>query len=95
MARVARHIFVSGRVQGVAFRWYTQEKATRLGVSGWARNLRDGRVEAHLEGEDAAMKTMLAWLKKGPGLARVTNLDVREREPEGYGAFEIRPSFPV
>ena len=91
MARVARHVFVSGRVQGVAFRWATQEKAVRLGISGWARNLRDGRVEAHLEGDDAAIKAMLAWLGKGPTLAKVTSLDVREREPEGYGEFEIRP----
>ena len=87
-----RHVYVRGRVQGVAFRWYTQEKAAELGVSGWVRNLADGRVEAWLEGDGHAVGEMLAWLRRGPPSARVEGVDAREREPEGFGAFEVRRS---
>ena len=55
MDRVGRHVYVSGRVQGVAFRWYAQEKAVELGVRGWIRNLGDGRVEAWVEADGGAV----------------------------------------
>ena len=88
--RIARRVLVSGRVQGVAFRWATQRRARDLGLAGWVRNLRDGRVEVFLETDaEARLAEMLAWLAKGPPPARVDALDVREREPEGATSFEI------
>jgi acylphosphatase len=92
MARTGRHVFVSGRVQGVAFRWYARERAEELGIGGWIRNLADGRVEAWVEADDERVDAMLAWLRSGPPSARVTGLDVREREPRGLEEFEVRPS---
>ena len=92
MPSKARHVFVSGRVQGVAFRWATQEEAQRLGVGGWVRNLVDERVEVWAEGEAPGVDALLRWLEHGPPSARVDGLDVREREPEGLVGFEVRRS---
>ncbi len=92
MARLARHVYVKGRVQGVAFRWYAQEQANQLGVSGWIQNLADGRVEVWVEGEAEAVERMLAWLRRGPPSARVEGLEVSEREPEHLSSFEVRHS---
>lgn len=90
MSRACRHVFVRGRVQGVAFRWYTQERAVELGLGGWVRNLPDGRVEAWIEGPEAALGEMLAWLRRGPPAARVEGTDVSEPPARGLGSFEIR-----
>ena len=90
MQRLARHVTISGRVQGVAFRWYTKERAEALGVAGWVRNMLDGRVEAWIEGDPAALESMLEFLRQGPSHARVRGVDAREREPEGLRGFEIR-----
>ncbi len=90
MASVCRHVLVSGRVQGVAFRWYAREAAEGLGVSGWVRNLPDGRVEAWIEGEEGSVRAMLGWLEKGPPAAHVTGVQVSERDPEGVEGFEVR-----
>jgi len=90
-----RHVFVRGRVQGVAFRWYARERAQELGLAGWVRNRRDGRVEAWLQGEAAAVEAMLVWLRRGPPAARVEGLEVRgvpAAAAAADGAFEIRPS---
>jgi acylphosphatase len=64
-------IVVSGRVQGVGFRQAAVEAAERLGVTGWVRNLPDGRVEALAEGDQAAVENLVAWCKRGPRPARV------------------------
>jgi len=100
MGRTACHAFVSGRVQGVAFRWSTRERAQALGVGGWVRNLHDGRVEVWIEGEAGSVEALVAWLRDGPPSARVTGVDVRPVAPDvtdgrGEGAlpaFEVRPS---
>ncbi len=92
MPRSSRHIFVSGRVQGVAFRWYTRDRALELGLTGWVRNLADGRVEAWIEGEDEAVEEMRHWLETGPSHAHVTGADVREGEAKGRRGFSIRPT---
>ena len=92
MPQTSRHIFVSGRVQGVAFRWYTRDQALELGVRGWVRNLADGRVEAWVEGEDEAVEAMRRWLEAGPAQARVTQAEVREGEAKGCTGFAIRPT---
>ncbi len=85
------HVFISGRVQGVAFRHYTVKKALSLNLKGWVRNLDDGRVEAVLEGDDAPVDAMLAWCKKGPSSACVTHVDVQEEPCSGqYVDFRIK-----
>lgn len=85
------HVFISGRVQGVAFRHYTVKTARSLNLGGWVRNLDDGRVEALFAGDDAAVDAMLAWCRKGPASARVTSVDIQE-EPFSvqYEDFKIR-----
>jgi acylphosphatase len=85
------HVFISGRVQGVAFRHYTMKTARSLNLGGWVRNLDDGRVEVLFEGDDAAVDAMLAWCWKGPASAHVTHVDVQE-EPFSaqYEDFKIR-----
>ncbi|MDI6639363.1 MAG: acylphosphatase, partial [Methanocellales archaeon] len=60
------HAFVSGRVQGVFFRSFTRSEATSLGIHGWVRNLRDGRVEVLAEGEKSALDELLGRLREGP-----------------------------
>lgn len=85
----ARRVLVSGRVQGVAFRWATLAKARELGVNGWVRNLVDGRVEAHVEAEAGALTEMLRWLGEGPATARVDELDVSDAPAEGRLDFAV------
>jgi acylphosphatase len=86
----ARRAVVRGRVQGVAFRDGTLREAERLGVRGWVRNLGDGTVEVHAEGDREAVEALLAWCREGPPAARVEGVDVREAEPEGRSAFAVR-----
>lgn len=84
------HIFVSGIVQGVFFRYSTSIKAKQLGLTGWVRNLRDGRVEMVCEGKDDAIKEMIAWSKKGPPGAFVEKIDVQYEEYQGeFTDFQI------
>ena len=86
------HVFISGRVQGVAFRHYTVKMARSLNLGGWVRNLGDGRVEAVIEGDDDLVDAMLAWCKKGPPLSHVTHVDVQEEPCSGeYEDFSIKP----
>ncbi|MCP3917551.1 MAG: acylphosphatase [bacterium] len=85
----ALHVLVSGRVQGVAFRWHTRDAARAIGVRGWVRNVDDGRVEVHCEGPEDKLELFLAFLAEGPPASRVTGL---EREPagtQGADSFEI------
>ncbi len=67
----ARHCFVSGIVQGVAYRYFTRDAATRLGLVGWVRNLPDGRVEAFLQGPEASLARCIEAMDAGPPHARV------------------------
>ncbi len=85
----AIQVRVTGRVQGVSFRWYAQEQARRLGVVGWVRNEPDGSVLLHAEGDDAAVDTLITWCHDGPGLARVRDVAVREAAPSGATSFDI------
>jgi acylphosphatase len=87
----ARHILVSGLVQGVGFRWWAQATARRLGSAGWARNLPDGRVEVHAQGEPAAVAAMVAWLGRGPAGAEVSLVEEEPAAAEpGLEGFFIR-----
>jgi acylphosphatase len=89
MTRV--HARIRGRVQGVAFRAYTQDEAERLGLSGWVRNREDGSVELWAEGDETALRTLIAWCKHGPPAARVESVDADWGEAEGKSAgFHIR-----
>lgn len=85
------HVFVSGRVQGVFFRDNTCRKARELGITGWVKNLPDGKVEAIFEGEEEKIKEMVEWTKRGPVFAKVNNLNVEWQEYKGeFKDFEIR-----
>jgi acylphosphatase len=88
--RIDRHVRVSGIVQGVFFRAWTQAQARELAVSGWVRNCPDGSVEAHLSGEDHAVERMIQRMQSGPSNARVEELTVEEAEPVSTGRFEVR-----
>ncbi|KKQ77040.1 MAG: acylphosphatase, acylphosphatase [Parcubacteria group bacterium GW2011_GWC1_38_6] len=76
MEKTRADIFVAGRVQGVAFRHSARIKAKKLGITGWIKNLNDGRVEAILEGEKSAVEKMIQWMKRGPILANVDEVEV-------------------
>lgn len=81
---------VSGRVQGVGFRYTMQAEAQRLGVDGWVRNRLDGSVEAFLAGDPDAVEGVIAWAHDGPAGARVDDVDVVEGTGESASGFEIR-----
>jgi acylphosphatase len=84
------HITISGRVQGVAFRASTQGTAAILSLTGWVKNLRDGRVEAVFEGEDSQVEAMRRWCEHGPPLARVSGVDFHEEDYTGeFSDFTI------
>jgi acylphosphatase len=74
--RIRRHVIVTGRVQGVGFRFHTADEANRLGIAGWVRNLPDSSVEAEFEGSASAVESMLAWVRVGPPSAEVTGVDI-------------------
>jgi acylphosphatase len=79
--RVARRFLISGRVQGVGFRYFAHDVALREGVTGWVRNLPDGRVEARVEGESEAVTRVERSLRTGPRGARVDDVFVDEEDP--------------
>jgi acylphosphatase len=84
-------VYVSGRVQGVAFRDAARREADRTGVSGWVSNLSDGRVEAVFEGDSSGVREMIRWCESGPSAASVENVETAFEEPLGEaGGFEIR-----
>ncbi len=85
----AVQVRVTGRVQGVAFRWDAQHEARRIGVTGWVRNAPDGSGLAHVEGEPDLVNDMVVWLRHGPAAARVSNAAVREAAVSGASTFEI------
>jgi len=90
MAEPARRVRVTGRVQGVFFRAWTQQQARELGVNGWVRNASDGSVEAHLEGDEAAIKALVDRLWRGPPAAEVDDVQVEEAASDGASRFEVR-----
>lgn len=87
------HVFISGRVQGVAFRHYTVKTALSLNLGGWVRNLGDGRVEAVFEGDETAVNKMLAWCWKGPSSAHVTHVDIQEEPFSDHPFIDFRIKF--
>ncbi len=87
---VRRRVLISGRVQGVGFRWSCQRVADSLSLSGWCRNLPDGRVEAVFEGDPKAVEQAVAWCRGGPPSALVTAVDVVPEMPDGLRGFGLR-----
>ena len=85
----ARRAVVSGRVQGVGFRFFAERAAKKAGVVGWVRNLPDGRVETVVEGSDDAIERYLGELRNGPLGSRVTDVAVEDRQPGNFESFEI------
>lgn len=78
---IRRAVTVRGAVQGVSFRWYTMQVATRLGVSGWVRNEPDGSVRLEVQGPERDVVELVDWVRHGPRLARVTEVQVQEQTP--------------
>ncbi|MCA1813799.1 MAG: acylphosphatase [Halobacteriales archaeon] len=89
-SRVRLHCWVAGKVQGVSYRASTQQHAGKLALRGWVRNLADGRVECVLEGPGERVEQMVAWLRKGPPLARVSEVRTEHEAEEGLRGFEVR-----
>lgn len=84
---------ISGRVQGVSFRYYTYHEALKLGLSGWVRNLWDGRVEALFQGTKSDVERILAWCESGPPAARVDVVQVDWGEAiDPHEGFKVRPT---
>ena len=83
-------IIVTGKVQGVFFRDTARQIATRLGLTGFARNEKDGSVHIEVEGDDAALREFLKWCPDGSELAKVDSVEHSEHETVGHQGFEIR-----
>ena len=84
---VRKRALVSGRVQGVFFRDSARQEAERLGISGSARNLPDGRVEIVAEGDEEAVERLIEWCRSGPSYADVTDVEVETEKPRGAKGF--------
>jgi acylphosphatase len=94
MPEARAHIFVSGRVQGVFFRGDTVERADRLQLTGWARNLSDGRVEIVAEGGKEAAQSLIDWCWQGPTDAQVSDVEILWETPTGeFNGFEQKHTF--
>jgi len=90
MGESAKHVRVTGRVQGVFYRAWSQAQARELAISGWIRNCPDGSVEAHLQGDDSSVSRMIDRMRRGPANARVDDVEVEDAAPEDSGRFELR-----
>ncbi len=93
-AKIAKRYFVSGMVQGVGFRYFTQDAAEKLRVSGFVRNLRDGRVEVFVMGAAQQHAEFRAQLERGPRFASISGVqeETAAPDPQYEGGFVINPS---
>lgn len=90
MSEIRRRVFISGLVQGVAFRAYTRQAAQHIGVTGWVRNLPDGRVEAVIEGQEPQVEQMINWCRKGSPASRVDHVEISDESPTNeFPDFDI------
>jgi len=88
--QIARRMMITGQVQGVGFRWFAVDAASREGATGWVRNLPDGRVEAFVEGDLDAVTRVERALRRGPSRSRIERITVVDEEPSGaYATFSI------
>jgi len=81
---------ISGNVQGVGFRASMRRRARNNDVTGWVKNLENGKVEAVLEGEKDSVAKIMEWARKGPSIANVENIELEEKEPEYIETFKIK-----
>ena len=88
-SKSARRWIVRGRVQGVGFRYFAQNSALSLGLTGYARNLDDGDVEVYAAGPESALSDLAARLHLGPSHAEVRGVEEQEASVKQYGSFEI------
>ena len=86
-----RHLKITGRVQGVSFRYSMRAEARRLGVTGWVRNRHDGSVEAVVQGPAEAADALVEWSRQGPPGARVTGVEI-DAAAGDYADFELKPT---
>lgn len=86
----ATHLIIHGKVQGVFYRDWTVDTARSHDLTGWVRNLSDGTVEAHLEGEDSAIRAMIEAMHSGPPRAAPTRIEEEAVDSEGLDSFERR-----
>ena len=88
---IARHLTIKGRVQGVGFRYHMSRIARELGVTGWVRNRHDGSVEALVAGTSDTVDKIIAWARRGPGHAVVTEVEIAE-DSGSYASFDTLPT---
>jgi acylphosphatase len=87
--RIHQNIRVTGRVQGVGFRFFTKRKAVQLGLTGLVKNKPDGSVYLEAEGEKNKLDKLVDWLRQGPPLAKVTKIKATNSRPKNFKAFVI------
>jgi acylphosphatase len=80
MTNIRAHLIISGKVQGVGFRYFVRKSAVKLGVAGWVRNLEDGRVEAIFEGEEGVVASAIKFANQGPRFSKVENIELKKLE---------------
>ncbi len=85
-----QHIHITGKVQGVSFRYYILKEAQRLGINGWVKNLEDGRMEAIAQGKEEDLQQLLRLFRKGPPYAEVERVDMKEMPEQKLEGFEIK-----
>lgn len=91
MNKTRIHLIVKGLVQGVSFRAFTQKEATRLGLTGWVKNCKDGSVEIIAEGEKKNIDDFIRWCRHGPSRAKVQSVDLKKEEVKNEeGDFSIQ-----
>lgn len=91
MGAVRARLLLQGRVQGVSFRYYTMQEARSLALTGWVRNLWDGRVEVLLDGDEDAVRQMIEWCQQGPPSAVVEHTEIAWEEPNAeFSNFRVR-----
>lgn len=88
--KIARRWLISGIVQGVGFRYFVEANANALGLSGWARNLDDGRVEVYAVGPESALNDLAAALHTGPRMAQVRGVEQRDDHVQSLSGFTTR-----
>ena len=84
------HMFISGKVQGVSFRYYLMKEAQRLGILGWVKNLEDGRMEVIAQGKEEDLQEFLRHCRKGPPYAEVEKVETKEMPEQEFEGFEIK-----
>jgi acylphosphatase len=87
---MVKHLKISGRVQGVGFRYYMNHEARKLGITGWVRNCQDGSVEAVVAGTPEAVEKIISWARRGPPAASVKHLEISDASGE-FDRFDTLP----